>query len=184
MSFLCAPLWKARLSLFDWVLIHIDKVLLNPHFFNLNNLSSLSATLWVFLSCDHFHGPVLEFVHLLYWEAQDWWWEWLILVCINSGSCHLPLPAGKAFTSAFWEAVGLCFMGTVLTHVQFLVCQDPVALLCRAASSCSPAYAGAWGSFSPNTGLETSLSWTSWGSCWLISPGCWGPLEWQHTHLV
>lgn len=46
---------------------------------------------------------------------------------------NVPLPADKALPSASWKTVDLCFKGGVLIHVQFLVHQDPLALLCRAA---------------------------------------------------
>lgn len=57
----------------------------------------------MFLSYDHFHGPQLEFVHLLYWEAQDWWWDWLILVCINSGSIISLCLLARLFLRDCWS---------------------------------------------------------------------------------
>jgi len=47
-----------------------------------------------------------------------------------------------------------------------------------------PARPGAWGYSLPGAGLDNSICWTWWGPCQPVSPSCWGPSEWQHTHLL
>ena len=42
----------------------------------------------------------------------------------------------------------------------------------------------AWTYSSSDAGLGVSSCWTFWDSSLPISPPCWGPPEWQHTHLV
>lgn len=43
----------------------------------------------------------------------------------------------------------------------------------------SPVYAGTWGCPSPGAVLGNSSCWTSWGSCWPVSPACQSSSGWQ-----
>lgn len=41
-----------------------------------------------------------------------------------------------------------------------------------------------WGWSSSGAGLDISLHWISWDSCWSISLVFWGPFKWHHSPMV
>ena len=117
-----------------------------------------------------------------YWRAQHWTQH---SRCVSPG-----LSRGKGLPSSTRRQ---CFSeyspsgwrkGLLLAHVQLGVHQDHQVLFCRAAFQMLPAYTDAWGYSSPGAELGTSICWASWGSCWPISPACWGSSGQQHNYLV
>lgn len=66
------------------------------------------------------------------------------------------------------------------------ICLDK-ALQCWVTPKVKSLYflsSSAWGYSSPAAGLGISLCWIPRNSCWPISPACWCPPEWSHSHLV
>lgn len=124
---------------------------------------------------------------LLHWGAQNW---------TQHSKCVSPVLNKREVSPLDLLAV-LCLMQPRMLLSFFatrVYCWLPLNFLstrtmCPFLRSCFPdeqasACTGVQAYSSPDAGLCLFPHWTSWHSCWPISPVCQGRSEWQHSHLV
>lgn len=142
----------------------------------LNSPSAFSFSVY-----DRFSNPIIIFIVLyctclsLYWGAQNWTQDWT-----ERKKC-LAWPAGNIFPDSAPNAeYSLRCKGTTWCPPR---CSESSLKICcmpgQPPAHPAPCSSSIWGA-----GFGISLCWTSRVCCQAISAVCWGPPEWQHTHLV
>lgn len=127
-------------------------------------------------------GPFLDsvwYVHVCSPELDAVLQTWS-LQCWGQGKDPLPQPAGDAFPDAAQGTAGcLCHEGELLARGQLTGHPHHQVPFCKAGRY--PAYTGPWDRSSSGAGLCTSLCWSSWDSCWPVSPTCWMTVHFSGT---
>lgn len=119
-------------------MVEIPQTLFCSRLSGLSNLSLFlydgsSSLLITFITFCWTHGN--KTMSLSYWGAQSWTQHSRrVSPLLSREKDPFPQPAGHALPNAAQESIGcLCCRGTLLTHVQLGVHQDPHSLSCKAA---------------------------------------------------